>query len=172
MEGPGQLQVSIIGPACDSRHDRTAIVAVLDQQSPEPRLERQMGGVGAKKRMTPPATRVASEGVEDLGPRRRERHVERHIDAGLLEGHTDGCRLGPSLEPKQPGCPGLRLSLDPSLMNPLKRNRIEVVPALAPALATRDEAGRRKHIEMAHDRDSGDLEMRRDVARDAGSLAK
>src|SRR5467141_1362074 len=131
-----------------------------------------MGGVGAKKRITPPATRVAREGVEDLGPRSPDKDVECHIDAWLLEGHTAGCRLGPSLEPKQPGCPGLRLSVDPSLVNPLKRNRIEVVPALAPVLATRDEAGSRKHIEMAHDRDSGDLEMRRDVARDAGSLAK
>jgi hypothetical protein len=45
------------------------------------------------------------------------------------------------------------MRVDPTLVHPLQRHRVEIVPAFTAALAARNQARRGQDLEMAHDRD-------------------
>ena len=53
-----------------------------------------------------------------------------------------------------------------------ERRQVDVVPALPPQLATRDQLRLGKHGQVAHDGDARHLEVRRDVAGGARALAQ
>src|SRR5260370_6756542 len=171
VEGPGQLQVGVVGPAWDRGQHRAAVLPGLDEEAPEAPLQGDARRVRAKEGMSAPTARIRGQSCEDGAPRRGDRHVEGHVDDWQIRAHLLCPRFHLPPKPKQARRPARSLSVDPALVHPLQRHRVEVVPALTASLAARDEARAAPDLEVAHDLDPRDFELGGDFAGDPRPLA-
>lgn len=159
--------MTVFLPASDRRYHGPALTPALEQQSAESRLERDVGRVRAQKRMAPPPAGVAGERGEHLRGGSVDRDVEREINRQVGRLHPPSLILFDiPLESQQSRRPSGRERVVPALVQALERHGIEVVPALAAALAARDKPGLRQELEVAHNGDPRYRELRGDLAGD------
>src|SRR5712692_1674568 len=172
VERPGHLQVAVVRPACDRGQHRAAVLPGLDEEAPEAPLQGDARRVRAKERVSPPTARIRGEGCEDSGPRRGNRYIQCHVHDREVRAHVFCIRFHLPAEPKKARRPARGVCVDPALVHPLQRHRVEIVPAFTASLAARDEACAGQDLKVAHDRDPRDFELGGDFAGDPRPLAQ
>src|SRR5260370_12822024 len=138
VERPGQLQVALVRPARDRGQHRAAVLPGLDEEAPEAPLQGDARRVRAKEGVSPPTARIRGEGCEDSGSRRGDRYIQGHVHDRDVRAHGVCIRFHLPAEPKNARRPARGVCVDPALVHPLPRHRVEAVPALTAPLAARD----------------------------------
>src|SRR5260370_3939958 len=172
VERPRELQVAVVCPARDRRQHRAAVVPGLDDEATEAPLQSEASRVRAQEGVAPPTARIRSEGCEDGGPRRGDRYIQGHVHDRYVRAHVFCIRFHLPAEPKEARRPARGMCVDPTLVHPLQRHRVEVVPTLTASLAARDEPSAVPYLHANHDLDPRDIELGGDFAGDPRSLAQ
>src|SRR5262249_11537349 len=170
VKGPSQGKVAVLLPAGDDGHDRSALAPLLEQHPTEPWIEGQPDRVRVNERMTPPAAGILGQRGENVRRGAPDLDVKREIDRQLRPAHRLALSLDLARQPQQSRCPRGCARVEPALVQALEWDRVEVVPALPATLAAGDQARLREHVQVAHDRDPGNLEMGSDLAGDPRPL--
>src|SRR5713226_3460124 len=152
VKRPGQLQVAVVGPARHGGKDHPTVLPGLYDKATEARLEAEAFRVKAQIGMSPPTARIGGESGEDGAPRSGDRDIQRHVHGWTVRVHGLGAGFDLAAETHEPG--------SPAFVHELERHRVQVVPSLPAAFSARDQPRGRQHLQVAHDRNPRDVEMR------------